>query len=193
MYCTVAYYGDPQTSCFLLLFYKVFYLRPRERPGWGATPVRGTFVLLRAACYGRGGTSVCPLVMESYKRKRLATLQQEIDTINDDSHPVLRKKIIKADRDRTDKLARASRRRDCTLEVAELGTQKEMDDIRDWWKVEAKRVKDELYAKICDSVGAHSHAFHCRRTHAAPFRLSALADRVLRDATPLLQMCSSVS
>ena len=35
-----------------------------------------------------------------------------------------------------------------------MGAQKEMDDIRDWWKVEAKRVKDELYSKICDSVGA---------------------------------------
>ena len=39
-------------------------------------------------------------------------------------------------------------------QVAELGARKEMDDIRDWWKVEAKRVKDELYSKICDSVGA---------------------------------------
>ena len=54
----------------------------------------------------------------------------------------------------TEKQQRAARRRDCTLEVARLGAQKEMDDIRDWWKVEAKRVKDELYSKICDSVGA---------------------------------------
>lgn len=92
--------------------------------------------------------------METYKRKRLSTLQEEIDTINDGSHTLLRKKTLTADRDRTDKLARAARRRDCTLEVAGLGTQKEMDDIRDWWKIEAKRVKDELYAKICDSVGA---------------------------------------
>jgi hypothetical protein len=92
--------------------------------------------------------------MEKYKRKRLETLQEEIDTINDGSHPVLRKKFVKADRDRNDKLDRAARRRDCTLEVARLGTQKEMDDIRDWWKGEAKRVKDELYSKICDSVGA---------------------------------------
>ena len=52
-----------------------------------------------------------------------------------------------------EKQQRAARRRDCTLEVARLGAQKEMDDIRDWWKVEAKRVKDELYSKICDSVG----------------------------------------
>jgi len=54
----------------------------------------------------------------------------------------------------TEKQERAARRRDCTMEVARLGAQKEMDDIRDWWKVEAKRVKDELYSKICDSVGA---------------------------------------
>jgi hypothetical protein len=39
--------------------------------------------------------------MESYKRKRLSTLQEEIDTINDGSHPHLRKKAVKADRDRT--------------------------------------------------------------------------------------------
>eukprot|EP01046_Picozoa_sp_COSAG06_P091828 COSAG06_NODE_38094_length_427_cov_1.134146_1_plen_93_part_10 len=63
-----------------------------------------------AGLYGLAG-------MEKYKRKRLETLQEEIDTINDGSHPVLRKKFVKADRDRNDKLDRAARRRDCTLEV----------------------------------------------------------------------------
>jgi hypothetical protein len=59
--------------------------------------------------------------------------------------------LVRAGREKQE---RAARRRDCTLEVARLGAQKEMDDIRDWWKVEAKRVKDELYSKICESVGA---------------------------------------
>jgi hypothetical protein len=83
----------------------------------------------------------------------LAVLQDEMDSINDGSHPVMKRKFAKADRERSEKRERAARRRDCTLEVAELGTKKEMDDIRDWWKVEAKRVKDEMYSKICDSVG----------------------------------------
>jgi hypothetical protein len=51
-----------------------------------------------------------------------------------------------------------------------LGTQKEMDDIRDWWKIEATRVKDELYAKICDSVGAeHTRTYdpRCALAHSA--------------------------
>ena len=114
----------------------------------------------------------------------LAVVQDEMDSINDGSHPVMKRKFAKADRERSEKRERAARRRDCTLEVAELGTKKEMDDIRDWWKVEAKRVKDEMYSKICDSVGVS-----LPRSASASLRLCRSASLPLRAR---MCVCASV-
>ena len=82
--------------------------------------------------------------MEAYKRKRLKALQGEIKSIESGTNSAIRRKILKSERARNEKLVRAERRRDQHAELAEMGTQKEMDDIKDWWKVEAKRCKDEL-------------------------------------------------
>jgi hypothetical protein len=92
--------------------------------------------------------------LDVYKRKRVEALQRDIEEIEGGSSQPLQGKRRKSEREREEKLARAARRRDWSVHIAEVDRQKELDDIADWWKIEAKRTKEETYAKICDSIDA---------------------------------------
>ena len=119
--------------------------------------------------------------MEAYKRKRLKALQGEIKSIESGTNSAIRRKILKSERARNEKLVRAERRRDQHAELAEMGTQKEMDDIKDWWKVEAKRCKDELCTQ---SPLFHSPASEvATRAHALRVDLGVRTAQMRRSAT----------
>jgi hypothetical protein len=92
--------------------------------------------------------------LDVYKRKRVEALQRDIEEVQNGSSQPLQGKRRKSEREREEKLLRAERRRDWSIHIAEVDRQKEFDDIADWWKVEAKRTKEETYAKICDSIGS---------------------------------------
>ena len=109
--------------------------------------------------------------LDKYKRKRVEALQNEIEEIQSGSSASLQGKRRKSEREREEKLLHAARRRDWSVHIAEVDRQKELDDIADWWKVEAKRTKEETYAKICDSIGAPSRPhFAARKGQPTPRR-----------------------
>ena len=91
--------------------------------------------------------------VDMYKRKRVEALQRDIEEVQNGSSQSLQGKKRKSELERQQKLLRAKRRRDWSMRIAEVDRQKELDDIAYWWKAEAMRTKEEMYAKICDSIG----------------------------------------
>jgi hypothetical protein len=120
-----------------------------------------------SATAGADGAYVSQL--DVYKRKRLEVLRQDIAEVHAGGSKSLQKKRQKSELERDKKLLKAERRRDWSVHIAEVDRQKELDDIAGWWRAEAKRSKEEAYAKICDSIGPHCLC-HTPYYHECPER-----------------------